>query len=131
MATLEMVFVLPFLLLLLFAVAEMSVVFGRWQTVTNAAREGARTAVVFRAPCDAATVTTAVRDRVRQYAAPAGLTITDAQIVVTGVCGTTETNSRVVVTVPYQFKVLMNFAPGMNATFNTVGSSVMRNEGTG
>lgn len=131
MATIEMVFVLPFLLLLLFAVAEFSIVFGRWQTVTNAAREGARTAVVYRAPCDVATVTAAVRDRVRKYAAPAGLIISDAQITVSGVCGDPTTNSSVEVTVPYQFKVLMNLAPSVNSTFNTVGTSVMRNEGTG
>jgi Flp pilus assembly protein TadG len=131
MAMLEMLIVLPLLLMLLFAIAEFSVVFGRWQTVTNAAREGARTAVVYRAPCDAATVETAVRQRVRSYTLPAGIVVSDAQIVIEGVCGTSETNSRVQVTAPYQFRVIGNLAPGLGTVINTIGSSVMRNEGTG
>lgn len=130
-ATLEMVIVLPLLLMLLFAVAELSVMFSRWQAVTNAAREGARTAIVYRAPCDPATVEDAVRVRVRSYTAPSGMTVTDDQIVIEGVCGTSETNARVQVTVPYQFRVLSNLMPSLAPTINTVGNSVMRNEGTG
>jgi Flp pilus assembly protein TadG len=131
MAIVETVIVLPLLLMILFAVAEFSVLFSRWQAVTNAAREGARTAVVFRAPCDAATVISTVRDRVRNYTSASGMTLTDDQIVVEGVCGTSETNARVVITVPYTFRVLSSFAPSLAPTINTVGSSVMRNEGTG
>lgn len=123
--------VLPLLLSLLFGIAEFSVMFSRWQAVTNAAREGARTAIVFRAPCDEATVMDEVRARVRSYIAPLGITVTDAQIVIEGVCGTPETNTRVQVTVPYQFQVLSNLMPSLSPTINTVGDSVMRNEGTG
>lgn len=123
--------VLPLLLTLLFGIAEFSVMFSRWQAVTNAAREGARTAIVFRAPCDEATVMDEVRARVRSYIAPLGITVTDAQIVIEGVCGTPETNTRVQVTVPYQFQVLSNLMPSLSPTINTVGDSVMRNEGTG
>ncbi len=130
-ATLEMVMVLPLLLLLLFGIAEFSIMFSRWQAVTNAAREGARTAIVFRAPCDEATVMDEVRARVRSYTEPSGITVTDAQIVIEGVCGTPETNTRVQVTVPYQFRVLSNLMPSLSPTINTVGDSVMRNEGTG
>lgn len=130
-ATLEMIIVLPLLLSLLFGIAEFSVMFSRWQAVTNAAREGARTAIVFRAPCDEATVMDEVRARVRSYIAPLGITVTDAQIVIEGVCGTPETNTRVQVTVPYQFQVLSNLMPSLSPTINTVGDSVMRNEGTG
>lgn len=131
MATVETVIVLPLLLMILFAVAEFSVLFSRWQAVTNAAREGARTAVVFRAPCDATAVLDSVRERVRSYTAPSGMTVTDDQIVVEGLCGTSETNTRVVITVPYTFRVLGSFAPSLAPTINTVGRSVMRNEGTG
>lgn len=131
MATIEMVIVLPFLLLLLFGVAELSVVLSRWQTLSNAAREGARTAVVFRAPCDVDTVMSDVRTRIRNYTAPAGIVITDDQITIDGVCGSSETNSSVQITVPYQFRVFGNLAPSFGSTINTVGSSVMRNEGTG
>lgn len=123
--------VLPLLLSLLFGIAEFSVMFSRWHAVTNAAREGARTAIVFRAPCDEATVMDEVRVRVRSYIAPLGITVTDAQIVIEGVCGTPETNTRVQVTVPYQFQVLSNLMPSLSPTINTVGDSVMRNEGTG
>jgi len=122
---------LPLLLSLLFGIAEFSVMFSRWQAVTNAAREGARTAIVFRAPCDEATVMDEVRARVRSYIAPLGITVTDAQIVIEGVCGTPETNTRVQVTVPYQFQVLSKLMPSLSPTINTVGDSVMRNEGTG
>jgi len=131
MAIVETVIVLPFLLMMVFAIAEFSILFNRWQTVTNAAREGARTAVVYRAPCVEATVIDEVRTRVRAYTAPTGIVLTDAQIVIEGVCGTPETNARVEVTVPYQFRVLGSFAPSVASTINAVGNSVMRNEGSG
>lgn len=126
-----MLVVLPLLLMLLFGIAEFSVMFSRWQAVTNAAREGARTAVVYRAPCDVDTVLDEVRSRVRSYTEPSGMIVTDAQIVIEGVCGSPITNSRVQVTVPYQFRVLSNIMPSLSPTINTVGDSVMRNEGTG
>jgi hypothetical protein len=47
---LEMVIVAPVLLLLLFAIAEFGIAFAQWQTLSNAAREGARVGVVFRDP---------------------------------------------------------------------------------
>jgi Flp pilus assembly protein TadG len=131
MAMVETVIVLPVLLLVLFAVTEFSVVFARWQTLSNAAREGARTAIVFRAPCVASDVEGEVRDRVRNYASTSGITLTDAQIDVQGVCGSPTTNASVQVTAPYTFRVLGAMAPSLSPTINTVGTSVMRNEGTG
>jgi Flp pilus assembly protein TadG len=131
MATVETVIVLPVLLLVLFAMTEFSVVFARWQTVSNAAREGARTAIVFRAPCVVADVESEVRQRVRDYASTAGITLTDAQIDIQGTCGAANTNSRVNVTAPYRFRVVGAMAPSLSPTINTVGTSVMRNEGTG
>ena len=127
----ETIIVLPILLMLLFAVTEFSVIFSRWQTISNAAREGARTAIVFRAPCVAANVETDVRNRVRAYASSAGITVADDQIAITGVCGDPTTNSSVQVTVPYRFRVVDAFAPSLSPSIDTVGSSVMRNEGTG
>ena len=56
MAMVEMIFVLPLLLLILFAIAWFSVMLSRWLTLSNAVREGARTLVVFRSPCDVGTV---------------------------------------------------------------------------
>jgi hypothetical protein len=126
----ETVIVLPIVLMLLFAVAEFSLVFARWQTVTNAAREGARTAILFRTGCDPATVEDEVRARVRNYTSPAGIVLADADITISGVCGASSTNSSVTVTAPYTFRVLDGMAPSLSPTIDTVGSSVMRNEGT-
>ena len=125
----ETIFVLPVLLMLLFAVAEFSLVFARWQAVTNAAREGARTAIVFRNDCDPAVVEATVRQRVKDYAAPSGIALADADITVAGVCGPNSTNSSVSVTAPYTFKVLGRLAPSLSPTITTTGNSVMRNEG--
>ena len=129
MAMVEMVIITPLLLMMIFAIVEFGVMFGRWQTLTNAAREGARTAIVYRVPCDAATVTDEVRARVRDYAASLGITLTDAEITLTGACGGTDTTSVVNVTSPYSFRVLPGFASAVNPTLNLVGNSTMRNEG--
>jgi Flp pilus assembly protein TadG len=131
MAMVEFVIILPILLLLVFAIIEFGVLFGRWQTLSNAAREGARTAVVFRTGCDATAVESEVRQRVKDYAAPLGIALSDGQIAVSGVCGPSTSSSTVSVTLPYTFKVLPGFAASVSPTINLVGNSVMRNEGTG
>ena len=56
----EMAIVLPLLLLLVFGIGEFGVAFTRWNSLTNAVREGAREGVVFRTPCNAAAVTTLI-----------------------------------------------------------------------
>ena len=127
----EMVIVLPLLLMTLFAIMEFGVLFGRWQTVTNAAREGARTAVVFRTDCDVDAVRTEVKDVVKGYASGIGITLTDTDIAVDGVCGAKNTSSSVNVSLPYTFTILPGFAASVNPTIDLVGNSVMRNEGTG
>ena len=131
MAMVEFVIILPILLMLVFAIAEFGVLFGRWQTLANAAREGARTAVVYRSPCNSGTVTAEVRQRVKDYASPLGIALTDANITVSGVCGTSTSSSTVSVTKPYSFDVLPNIAGSVSPTIDLVGSSVMRNEGNG
>jgi Flp pilus assembly protein TadG len=131
MAMVEFVIILPILLMLVFAITEFGVLFGRWQTISNAAREGARTAVVFRTNCNATTVEAEVRQRVKDYASPLGITLADADIAVSGVCGAADTSSTVTVTFPYTFQVLPGFAAAVNPTIDLIGNSVMRNEGTG
>jgi Flp pilus assembly protein TadG len=131
MAMVEMVIILPLLFMLLFASVEFSVLFGRWQTLSNAAREGARTAVVFRRNCSTSTVEAEVRQRVKDYAAPLGMTLSDGDISVSGVCGASDTSSSVNVVFPHTFRVLPNFAESVSSTINLVGRSVMRNEGSG
>jgi Flp pilus assembly protein TadG len=131
MAMVEFVIILPILLMLVFAIVEFGVLFGRWQTVSNAAREGARTAVVFRTNCNAGSVETEVRQRVKDYASPLGIVVTDADIAISGVCGTSTSSSTVTVTVPYSFQVLPALAVSVTPTIDLVGNSVMRNEGNG
>ena len=131
MAMVETLIVLPVVLMLLFALVEFGVLFGRWQTLSNAAREGARTAVVHRTVCNVGAVEAEVRQRVRNYAQPLGIILSDGQIAVSGVCGSNLTDSTVNVTLPYDFKVLPNFAQSVSPTIDLVGRSVMRNEGSG
>jgi Flp pilus assembly protein TadG len=131
MAMVEMVITLPLLLMLLFAVAEFGVIFARWQTLTNAAREGARTAVVFRAPCSAAAVDTEVRQVVRDYAASAGITLADGDIGVLGTCGGLDSDSVVDVSHTYTFTVLPRLAASLSPDIDLDTSATMRNEGNG
>ena len=126
----EFVIILPILLMLVFAIIEFGVLFGKWQTLSNAPREGARTAVVFRSGCNASAVEAEVRQRVKDYAAPLGIVLADGDIAVSGVCGSSITSSTVTVTLPYAFKVLPGFAASVSPTIDLVGNSVMRNEGT-
>ncbi len=127
----ETVIILPVLLLLLFAIVEFGVLFGRWQTLSNAAREGARTAVVFRTGCTVSQVESEVRATVKAYAASLGISLADADINVTGTCGDAGTQSSVSVTYPHVFQVVPGLAPEVSPTINLEASSVMRNEGTG
>ena len=129
MAMVEMVIIAPLLLGMIFAVAEFGVMFGQWQTLTNAAREGARTAIVFRNPCNAGTVQTEAETAVQIYASGAGLTIPTSDISVAGQCGAVNSTTTVTVTFAYQFQVLPNFSGSVNPTWNLVGTSTMRNEG--
>ena len=127
----ESVIVLPVLLMLLFGVVEFGVALGRWQTLNNAAREGARASIVYRTNCDPSTTEAEVRQVVRAYAASGGVTVADTDIDVQGTCGASTTSSRVTVTVPYIFRVLPNMGTHVNPTINLIGTSSMRNEGTG
>jgi Flp pilus assembly protein TadG len=122
----EAVIVLPVVLMLIFAVAEFSIVFSRWQSLTNAAREGARTSIVYRTDCDPALVDPIVRQVVKDYALSAGITLVDADIAVVGAC--VDPNSSVTVDSDYQYLVLSNLAPGLASTITITGTSVMRNE---
>lgn len=127
----ETVIVLPVLLLVLFAVLEFSVVLGRWQALSNAAREGARLAIVYRTGCNTGAVQTEVRNRVAQYAASLGMASADLDVDVTGVCGDTSTTSIVTVRSEYRFRVLGGFAESLTPTLDLTARSVMRNEGSG
>lgn len=123
----EMAIVLPLLLLLVFAIGDFGLAYTRWNSLTNAVREGARAGVVFRNPCDAATVTTEIQDTVSGFASSSGLDGTRIVTNANGVCAGTGTQLVVDATVPYDYiamSALAGFAPSINLSARTV----MRNE---
>ena len=132
---LEMVIVAPVLLLLLFAIAEFGIAFARWQTLSNAAREGARVGVVFRDPatCNASAVQAQVAATVANYAALMGMVVAPGAVITTGACTGTGTPVSVQVTFPQTFVVLPNlqnlFGGGtVPGSLNIAAAATMRNE---
>jgi Flp pilus assembly protein TadG len=125
-ATVEMVFVLPLLLVLIFAIGEFGLAFARWQTMVNAVREGARVGIVFRTPCNAGAVDTLVQTTVDTYANSMG--IAPPLLTVTGSCTGTNTQLTVNAQSPYAFPLLSAFIPGFLPSINLGSTAVMRNE---
>jgi Flp pilus assembly protein TadG len=128
----EMVFVLPVLLLLMFAVAELSVLLGRQHALSTAAREGVRELVLYRDSCDPGVVQSEVQSRVRAFAATIGLTLTDAQIVIDPLpCQDRNTPTSVTVRSTYTFQVLANLAPSLDSSIDLMGHAELFSEGIG
>ncbi len=127
MAMVEMVFVLPLLLLIMFAIAEFGIMFSRWLTLSNAVREGARVAVVYRGPgCTVGAVETAARNAVTSYANAGGVPINNGDVQVTGTpCGDADTTT--VVQADYDHQLNIPFASTLG-TINLDYTSTMRNE---
>lgn len=123
----EMAFVLPLLLLLVFAIGDFGIAFTRWISLTNAVREGARAGVVFRTPCNSGTVDTEVQNTVAAFAASSGLDAPSIVTTVTNACGGTGTAMTVAATVPYDY-VAMSALAGLAPTINLRARTVMRNE---
>ena len=130
MSMVEMVIVLPVVLTLLFAIVEFGVAFARWQVLSNAAREGAREAIVFRTPgtCVPATVAQEVRGVVKDYGTNIGITLLDSDITVTGHC-VGAPSATVSVSYRHDFLIIPNLSGGVSPGIDLVGSSTMRNEG--
>lgn len=122
----EMAFVLPLLLLLVFAIGDFGIAYTRWNSLTNAVREGARVGVVFRAPCNAGTVTTQIQNTVANFAASAGL-VGPITTTVTNVCAGTGTQLTVQASAPYDY-IAMSALAGLAPTINLRARTVMRNE---
>jgi len=123
----EATIVLPLMLLLVFATAEFGISFTRWNSLTNAVREGARMGVVFRAPCVAGTVTTLIEATVADFADSSGLDPTSITTTVTGACGGTGTQLIVSATAPYTYVALSALA-GLAPSTSLSARTVMRNE---
>jgi Flp pilus assembly protein TadG len=127
----EFAFVLPILLLIMAGILDMGFLFNNYQTLTNAAREGARMAAV------PGWVEKDVKGRVNLYLQADGMnpaaavtTVTPVQIEVPGGA---MTGVRVVVSYPYNYRVLGPIAKLVepSASFETVtltASATMRTE---
>jgi Flp pilus assembly protein TadG len=132
-ALLEMALTLPLLLLVCVGILEFGRAYQTWQVLTNAAREGARVAVL------PGTTQSDVTTRVRQYmtagqlpnAATATVAIDGSQTVSIG--AGTASASQVTVTYPFDFIVLDPIArlatgQGTGTNLNMVAQATMRNE---
>ena len=132
-ALLEMAFTLPLLLLVCVGILEFGRAYQTWQVLTNAAREGARIAVL------PGTTSTDVTTRVRAYMQNGQLpkydtaTVTITPTTVSIGAGGTENASQVTVNYPFDFIVLDPIArlatgKGTGTGVNMVASATMRNE---
>jgi len=130
----ELAVVLPILLLVFAAIADFGFLFQRYEVVTNAAREGARIAVL---PGYAAQADTNVHDRVQNYLTTSGLNETTWTSSVTyqseTVGALTVQTARVTVVYPSRFMFIGGFAGffsgGGWGTMNLRSVSTMRVEG--
>jgi Flp pilus assembly protein TadG len=129
----EFALVLPMLLLVVLGIAEFGFIFQRYEVVTNAAREGARMAVL--PGYTTADVTARVRVYVTQGRVPT--TTTNPTIAVANVsipvgAGLPPVNAkRVTVTYTHSYTFLPNIGSWFGATYTTVplrAVAEMRNE---
>ena len=133
-ALLETAMTLPLVLLITVGIVEFGRAYQTWQVLTNAAREGARVAVL------PGTDDTAVQDRVEDYLEAGQVSYPDsATVVITrnnviSIGTGTATASRVQVDYPFQFIVLQPVAQ-LVSSGTTVGAPItmsatamMRNE---
>ena len=123
----EMTIVLPLLLLLVFTAADFGVSFTRWNSLTNAVREGALRGGVFRAPCDTGTIRKFIETTVSDFANSSGIDPANIDTTVNGACAGTGTQLTVTATVPYNYVGLSALA-GLAPSTDLSARSVMRNE---
>ena len=136
-ALLEMAFTLPLLLLVCVGILEFGRAYQTWQVLTNAAREGARLAVL------PGMDDTAVRSRVREYMTIGQLPKANDVVVTIDIDrnktvsiggANTASASNVTVNYPFDFVVLDPIARlaaggnGLASTVNMVATATMRNE---
>ena len=133
-AMVETAIVLPILLVLMVGIFEVGRAYETWQVLTNAAREGARMAVM---PSGSVPTTTAL---IRQYMADGQLTKSASAVVVVNRTASINVNGNAVsasaVTVDYPFEFIMLqpvvrlVAPGatVGGPLTMRATSIMRNE---
>jgi Flp pilus assembly protein TadG len=133
-ALMEAAFVLPLLLFVSVAIIEFGRAFQTWQIVTNAARDGARVAVLPGMTDDA------IRTRVQDYmnmgiSSPGSATITIDRTTTVSIGGAaTASASRVQVDYPFTFIVLQPLGEllvrgsTVGNAFTMRSAAIMRNE---
>lgn len=133
-ALMEAAFVLPLLLFVSVAIIEFGRAFQTWQIVTNAAREGARVAVLPGMTDDA------IRTRVQDYmnmgiSSPGSATITIDRATTVSIGGAaTASASKVQVDYPFTFIVLQPLGEllvrgsTVGNAFTMRSAAIMRNE---
>jgi Flp pilus assembly protein TadG len=133
-ALVEVSLTLPLILLVSVAIFEFGRAFETWQIMTNAAREGARIAVLPNNPAGA------VEARVKEYLRMGALsdvssaTVSVQNDVPISIGGGTASASQVTVTYPFSFMVLQPVAnlvvsgSSLGAPITLTTSAVMRNE---
>jgi Flp pilus assembly protein TadG len=122
-AAVEFALVLPILILLLFGIIEFARVWNVRQTLTDAAREGARVAVVNNGMVAAGTLSVRVDSVVQAAAQRAGLDLARLQVTTNGI-----SNGDVAaeVRLEYEYTPLLGLVLAGPITMRT--ASVMRNE---
>ena len=127
----EFAFVLPILLLVFAAILDMAFLFNNYETLTNAAREGARMAAV------PGWVESDVKTRVGTYVSAAGIDPASVTTTVTPVAidvgGGTMNGVKVVVSYPYNYMMLGPIAQlvDADASFDSItltAAATMRTE---
>ena len=124
----EFALVFPMLLMVVLAIVDFGFLFQRYEVVTNAAREGARVAVL------PGYTTSDIQDRVTSYATAGGLpTAPTVSIAATTITAGSSTWPATTVNVSYshQYLFLGGIASWFGGSFSSVtltAASTMRNE---
>jgi len=122
-AAVEFALVLPLLVMILFGIVEFAAAWHARQLITNAAREGARTAVIGNAMMPAAELEDSVRQVVERSAGPM-IDLLNLTVTMEGVgVATSETAA---VTLDYIYTPLVGLVLRAPITLST--TAVMRNE---
>jgi Flp pilus assembly protein TadG len=125
-ALVEFALIVPIFLLLVFGVVEFGRAWNVYQTVTDAVREGCRTAVV----ANASTTINTVANTMNANMIAAGLDTASAVKTVTGFQAGTGSPATCSISYPYQLRWLQPFMgwTGAQAAFNMNASVTFRNE---
>jgi len=118
----EFALVLPVLLLILLGIMEFGRIWMTQNAITNAAREGARKAVLPSA------TQAQVETLIHNYLSGAGLTLSQVSITCTNEGATGQVGDDVTVGVDYNMALLVGNMLGLGGSLQLSSSSVMRHE---